>query len=88
VAYAWDARKAAANLSKHGVRFAEATAVFEDPHALTQDQPGEEERYVTMGLDGFGRLLVVAYAWRGEEIRLISARKATAHERLQYRRRR
>jgi uncharacterized DUF497 family protein len=43
-----------------------------------------EERWVTLGLDALGRLLVVAYTWRGERVRLISARKADASERAQY----
>ena len=43
-----------------------------------------EERWVTMGLDGLGRVQVAVYAWRGESVRLISARKATARERRQY----
>ena len=45
---------------------------------------GEEERWVTMGLDALGRVLVVVYTWRGESARLISARKATARERRRY----
>jgi len=74
----WDRSKAKQNEKKHGVVFADTFGVFEDPNALTLDQQvGDEERFVTIGLDGFGRLLVVAYAWRGENIRLISARKAT-----------
>jgi len=44
----------------------------------------DEERWVTMGLDASGRLLVVVYTWRGERVRLISAREATPRERSQY----
>jgi uncharacterized protein len=83
--YEWDPSKAEANLRKHGVRFADAVAVFGDDGALTMDDPHpEEERYVTIGIDAFARVLVVVYTWRGEVIRLISARKATRAERTQY----
>jgi uncharacterized DUF497 family protein len=44
----------------------------------------DEERWVTMGLDVLGRVLVIVYTWRGESVRLISARKATARERRRY----
>ena len=84
--YEWDPRKAATNLQKHGVSFADAVSVFSDEFALTAaDDFAEEERFVTLGTDAFGRLLVVIYTWRGEQIiRIISARKATRHERTQY----
>ncbi|MFL5801381.1 MAG: BrnT family toxin [Roseiflexaceae bacterium] len=76
--YEWDPGKAATNLQKHGVSFADAVSVFGDDFA-------EEERFVTLGTDAFGHLLVVVYMWRGEHIiRMISARKATRHERTQY----
>jgi uncharacterized DUF497 family protein len=68
---------------KHGVDFADAVGVFEDPLALTiedQDNP-DENRWLTLGTDFLGRLLVVVYAYRGEAIREISARKATKKER-------
>jgi uncharacterized protein len=83
--YEWDPAKAEANQKNHGVRFADAVAVFSDERALTLDDPNtEEERYVTIGMDALARLLVVVYTWRGEVIRLISARKATRAERTQY----
>jgi uncharacterized DUF497 family protein len=67
------------------VSFADTFAVFEDPNALTLDQTvGEECRFVTIGMDGFGRLLVLVYTWRGENIRIISARKAARSEVQQY----
>lgn len=81
----WDPRKAAANVRKHGVRFADAYAVLEDPMALTTRDPHpDEERFVTVGLDSLGRVLVVSYTWREERIRVISVRKATPRERQQY----
>lgn len=83
--YEWDERKAESNRRKHGVDFADAVSVFGDELALTiPDHDGEEPRFLTMGSDLMGRVLVVAYTWRGDRIRLISARKATVHERRQY----
>jgi hypothetical protein len=81
----WDPEKAAANLRKHGIDFADAATVLNDERALTvADEDPDEERFVTLGLDVLGRLLVVAYTWRGEEPRLISARRATRSEQNQY----
>jgi uncharacterized DUF497 family protein len=84
--YEWDPDKAATNLQKHGISFADAVAVFSDVFALTvADDFADEERFVTLGTDAFGRLLVISYTWRGEHtIRMISARKATRPERTQY----
>ncbi|MGH9358226.1 MAG: BrnT family toxin [Terriglobia bacterium] len=86
VDYEWDPGKAKLNLRKHGIRFADSVAALEDEFALTvRDSFSEpEERWVTLGRDAFGRLLIVVYTWRGERIRLISARRATARERRQY----
>jgi uncharacterized protein len=81
----WDTRKAAANLKKHGVDFADAFTVLHDEQAITlRDDEGDQERYVTIGMDAFGNVLVVVYTWRGQRPRLISARKATPEEREQY----
>ena len=81
----WDAEKAAANLRKHGVDFADAATVLSDDFALTvSDADPEEDRWVTLGVDALGRMLVVVYTWRDGGARLISARKATASERRQY----
>ena len=81
----WDPLKAARNLAKHGVEFAEAVAVLEDPLALTRlDDEAGERRYVTMGCDGRDRLLVVVWTDRGLGARLISARLATRRERFWY----
>ena len=82
----WDPAKARANFTKHGVRFAYAVNALEDDEALTiRDLSSEgEERWITMGLDALRRLVVVVYTWRGERVRLISARHATPHERRQY----
>lgn len=84
--YEWDVHKATSNLAKHGIDFADAVAVLEDESALTlADEFSHEERFITIGVDTLGRLLVVVYSWQEEDtIRLISARKATPHERRQY----
>lgn len=85
MALEWDPKKAASNLRKHGVRFTDAYGVLEDPHALTVDDPHpEEDRYLTLGKDTLGRLLIVSYTWRESRIRVISVRKATASERRHY----
>ena len=86
VHFEWDSAKAATNLAKHGVHFADAVPVFEDDFALTIRDPhlGDEERWITIGMDMLGRILVVVYTWRGERIRLISARPTTPREKRQY----
>jgi len=81
----WDRSKAAANLRKHGVRWADAATVLEDDSALTIiEMQGNEERWVTLGMDNRARLLVVVYTWRGDRPRLVSARLVTPVERRQY----
>jgi len=83
--YEWYHEKSLQNRRKHGVAFADAVAVFQDERAVTlEDSDQEETRFVTMGLDSLGRVIVVAYTWRGDRIRLISARRATPAERRQY----
>lgn len=85
VDYEWDSNKAKANLRKHGVDFADAATVFTDDLAVTiPDDVADEERFVSIGMDELGRVLVVVYAWRGEGIRIISARKANRRELKQY----
>ena len=88
--FEWDGRKAAANLRKHRVSFEDAARVFLDPNRIEtfdgRDAYGED-RWKTVGLVE-PALLAVVYTLRekdGETIRLISARKADAHERAQYR---
>lgn len=80
----WDPKKAASNLKKHGVRFADAYSVLEDTRALTIDDPHpDEQHHLTLGVDALGRVLV-SYMWRGDRLRIISVRKATPSERRQY----
>ncbi len=79
----WDPAKGRLNARKHGVLFADAVGCLEDEGALTMrdSSADDEERWVTMGMDAMGRVLVVVYTWRAESVRLIPARKATARER-------
>ena len=78
----FDNRKATSNLRKHGVSFEEAATALLDANALvSEDGDAEgEQRFVLLGLSAQGRLLTVCYTLRGEAIRLISARPATAKE--------
>ena len=81
----WDGHKAESNFKKHGVDFVNAASVLYDGLAVTvPDDSVGEERFVTIGTDALGRLLVVVYTWRGETPRIISAREATARERREY----
>jgi uncharacterized protein len=84
--FGWDPHKQRANLRKHGIELADTVGVFSDPRAVTvEDRAHDEQRFVTIGLDGFGRVLVVVYVYRAPDtIRIISARKADASERKQY----
>ena len=85
MAVEWDPAKAAANLKKHRVAFADAATALHDDYALTiPDDAHAEPRFVTLGTDATGKLLVVAYTFRGENVRLISARSATKAEARQY----
>jgi len=88
VSYQWDYRKAASNLKKHGIDFADAVGVFEDERALTvkEHYVANEQRFVTIGMDFLGREVVVVYTYRHNDIRLISARTATKREREAYER--
>ncbi len=85
MSYQWNPDKASSNQIKHGISFSDAVTVFEDDLAITiEDQRYDEERFITIGIDAIGQILVVVYTWRGNEIRLISARKADRSERQQY----
>jgi uncharacterized DUF497 family protein len=87
VLFEWDPEKAKQNFKKHGISFEEAVTAFYDPLSATFDDPDHslgEYRYITIGLSSRGRLLVVAHAERGEGLRIISARPATAQERKRH----
>lgn len=85
----WDPRKAMLNIRKHGIEFSHAATVLDDPMAVTiEDKDHDEQRVATIGADLLGRVLVVVYTYfEEEEIRLISARKATSKERRIYEKR-
>lgn len=86
VRYEWDPAKAETNFAKHGVHFADAVGALEDDLAITiDDNSTNEERFKTLGTDFLGRIVVVVYTYRGDTIRLISARTATAPQRAAYR---
>lgn len=85
--FEWDRRKETSNRRKHGVGFREAATVFGDPLATTFpdiDHSAFEDRFLTIGASASGRLLVVAHAESGENIRIISARQVTRRERKFY----
>lgn len=86
MAYVWDPAKSKANLKKHGVTFADAVIALEDEFALTVSDPEAqgEDRFVSMGSDPAGRILVTVYTHRGDVIRIISARTASHGERKRY----
>ena len=89
LSFEWDARKAAANAKKHGVGFDEAKSVFVDERAKLIDDPDhseDEDRFVLLGLSSVLRLLLVCHCYRteGNVIRIISARRASAHESKSY----
>jgi len=89
IRFTWDPDKAKINKRKHQVSFEEAQTVFYDDNARLLDDPDhseEEDRFVLLGMSDRLRVLVVCHSYRSEdmEIRLISARKATKHERKQY----
>jgi uncharacterized DUF497 family protein len=83
--FEWDPGKAVANRQKHGISFPDAIGALEDPFALTRpDDRAPEPRFATVGADLLGRVVVVIWTGRGDAIRLISARRATPHERRLY----
>ena len=85
--FEWDTRKARSNLAKHGVAFERATTIFGDPRSLTIPDPEHsrtEPCFITMGKALGNKLLVVVHTERGDNIRIISARRANSRERKFY----
>ncbi|MBY0398951.1 BrnT family toxin [Myxococcota bacterium] len=81
----WDRQKADADRLKHGVELADAAIALTDELAITRaDDDPDEERFVAIGTDALGRVVVVSYTWRGDDVRLISARRASPRERRLY----
>ena len=92
IEFAWDPAKAASNVAKHRVTFAQAATVLLDPLALTvldTSHGAREERWLTLGMSREGKLLAVSHTFRSTgrdtaTVRIISAREPTRHERRQY----
>jgi uncharacterized DUF497 family protein len=82
----WDPVKARSNFTKHGVHFSDAEVALFDPFGLSREDlfSQGERRFVTIGTDATGTIVVAVSTPRGESVRLISARKATKREREQY----
>lgn len=87
VGYEWDPGKGRTNLAKHGVSFEDAATVFDDPSERTIGEIADshgEDRFLTIGRARSGLLIAVAFSYRGDRIRVISARPATQRERKRY----
>lgn len=88
--FVWNTSKAQTNSSKHGVTFEEAVSVFDDENGrliFDPEHSESEERFILMGISHTIRVLIVVHGYRDSEneIRIISARKATKRETTQYR---
>jgi hypothetical protein len=87
IIFEWDPQKNRSNIEKHGVSFEEASTVFQDTLSLTIDDPLhsiDEERLILIGMSQKNRILVVVHTERGDNVRIISARKTTKKEREYY----
>lgn len=87
LSFEWDEVKSLRNLEKHGVSFEEAKTVFNDPFSLTVSDPDhsdDEDRYLDIGISSKGRVLVVWYTERKDNIRIIGCRVANPTEREKY----
>ena len=89
ITFSWDQGKAKSNLRKHGISFEEARSVFYDEFAIQfhDESAVVEDRFILLGMSNQARVLVVVHGERGkdgEELRIISARKATNKERQYY----
>jgi uncharacterized DUF497 family protein len=85
--FEWDPKKAQINIEKHGVTFDEASTTFSDIYSVTVSDPlhsEDEDRFILIGFSHRNRLLIVAHTYRGDMIRIISARIATRREQQQY----
>jgi hypothetical protein len=85
--FEWHTEKALKNIKRHNVTFEEASTAFKDPLSLTIDDPhhsDDEQRYVLIGKSYKNRILIVIHTERGNNIRIISARRATKKERAYY----
>ncbi len=83
--FEWDEAKRQTNIRKHGIDFADVSDVFNGNIIIIEDTRIDygEPRYIVIGILN-GRVIVVAYTEREDVIRIISARKATSYEQLNY----
>lgn len=89
ISFSWDEKKNKSNQKKHKVSFEEAQSVFFDEDAIEYFDPEHnesEDRFIMLGLSAHLRVLVVCHCYRDSDcvIRIISARKATKKERVNY----
>lgn len=87
LSFEWDTKKAESNEQKHGITFDEASTIFADPLSMTIHDPlhsDAEDRFIIIGDSHKHRILTVVHTERGDNIRIISARKATKSERSYY----
>ncbi len=87
LSFEWDKSKAKSNLAKHGVSFEDASTVFGDPLSLTIPDPAHsrtENRSIVLGQSHQGKMLVVVHTERSNNVRIISARRASRRERKHY----
>lgn len=85
--FEWNGDKAESNIVKHGISFAEAATIFGDAKSITIDDPNhsqQEIRLVTLGKSHSAQILVVVHTERGDNTRIISARRANQNERKKY----
>lgn len=85
--FEWNTEKAEKNIRKHGIPFKEALTAFQDTLSVTypdMDHSADEDRYLIIGLSSLGNVLVISHTFRDDNIRIISARKATKKERYFY----
>ena len=83
--FTWHDRKARSNATKHGVTFAEAATVFADPLAIVVEDVLHEERSIIVGLSARQRVLFTVFVeFSDDDVRIISARRATSYERKKY----
>lgn len=85
--FEWNPQKADTNTRKHGVTFAEAATVFDDPLGITVADPNhseKEDRFIVVGQSHQRRFLIVSFTDRGDRLRIISARELTRAERRSY----
>jgi uncharacterized protein len=83
-AFEWSEEKAASNRRKHGIDFDDAIEIFYGPNLLRRSDRNEEERWLAIG-ETEGRVITVVFTWRGDALRIISARRARRNEERAYR---